>query len=68
MPGGPHGDREHLAGQHERGDVRPEQGQPAGAQLPLLLDQGGGDADDEQVMGVGEQVHAGDQDREGETG
>ena len=55
---------EHERAQEGRGQHGAvQQGQLAGIQVPLLLDQCGGDPDDEQVVGIGEEPHAGDQHR-----
>jgi hypothetical protein len=40
-----------------------KQGKPARTQVPVLRDEGGGDLDDEQVVGVGEEPHPGYQHR-----
>ena len=64
LPADQVGDPAQRAGAHHGGGQHDgiEQGHPAGTQLPLLLDQGGGDANDEQVIGVGEEAHAADHD------
>src|ERR1022692_1473957 len=40
-----------------------QQREPAGTEIPFLLDQGRSDPDDEQVIGVGEEAHPGHQHR-----
>jgi hypothetical protein len=56
----PQHERTEECGEQHRGV---EQGKPARTQLPVLRDEGGGDPDDEQVVGVGEEPQPGHQHR-----
>ena len=59
--GDPAEDQGAQAGGAQHGRV--QQREPAGVQVPVLLDQRRRDSDDEQVIGVGEEAHPGDKDR-----